>query len=149
MYRFMLFLWITLSVSSIKPNCYFKPSPSSTKVFQVRYMLARQNVSQSSFCRLGDGKMKGSLVPCRAESYPAGRTPDDAVSRQSLSSCDQTFALEAHVPPLRTTIVDIYSYTQGDSDAFRSTSMPAGFRRHLVGKLFRNVCYSAVTVWFI
>ena len=28
---------------------------------------------------------------------------------------------------------------------FRSISMPAGFRRHLVGKTLRNVCYSAVT----
>jgi len=28
---------------------------------------------------------------------------------------------------------------------FRSISMPAGFRRHLVGKSLRNVCYSAVT----
>jgi len=28
---------------------------------------------------------------------------------------------------------------------FLSISMPAGFRRHLVGETFRNVCYSAVT----
>jgi len=28
---------------------------------------------------------------------------------------------------------------------FRYISMPAGFRRHLVGKTLRNVCYSAVT----
>ena len=27
---------------------------------------------------------------------------------------------------------------------FRSISMPAGFRRHLVGKTLRNVCYSDV-----
>ena len=29
---------------------------------------------------------------------------------------------------------------------FRSISMPAGFRRHLVGKTLRNVCYSTVTL---
>jgi len=28
--------------------------------------------------------------------------------------------------------------------AFHSISMPAGFRRHLVGKTLTNVCYSAV-----
>ena len=28
---------------------------------------------------------------------------------------------------------------------FRSIFMPAGFRRHLVGKTLRNVCYSVVT----
>ena len=32
----------------------------------------------------------------------------------------------------------IYHYTQGESDA-------AGFRRHLVGKTLRNICYSDVT----
>jgi len=30
--------------------------------------------------------------------------------------------------------------------SFRSISMPAGFRRHLVGKTLRNVCYSDVTL---
>ena len=29
-------------------------------------------------------------------------------------------------------------YTYGDSDVI---SMPAGFRRHLVGKTLRNICY--------
>ena len=35
----------------------------------------------------------------------------------------------------------------GDSDviSFRSLSIPGGFRRHLVGKTLRNVCYSTVT----
>jgi len=28
---------------------------------------------------------------------------------------------------------------------FRSISMPAGFRRHLMGKTLRNVCFSDVT----
>ena len=33
-------------------------------------------------------------------------------------------------------------YSKGDSDVVLSISMPAGFRRHLVGRNLRNVCYS-------
>ena len=37
-------------------------------------------------------------------------------------------------------------YTQGDGDVvFRSMSIPAGFRRHLVGKTPRKVRYCEIT----
>jgi len=36
-------------------------------------------------------------------------------------------------------------YTCSDSDVILFLSMPTGFRRHLVGKTLRNVCYSDVT----
>ena len=38
-------------------------------------------------------------------------------------------------------------YTYADSDVISLVSMPTGFRRHLVGKTPRNVCYLNTRCW--
>ena len=54
--------------------------------------------------------------------------------------CFNTFASDQSLALLHILHMHRATVTQ-----FRHISMPAGFRRHLVGKKLRNVCYSAVT----
>ena len=47
-------------------------------------------------------------------------------------------------PPIKHPGYAYVHYTYGNSDVISSISMPAGFRRHLVGKTLSNVCCCAV-----
>ena len=67
---------------------------------------------------------------------------DSYVIRGKSSSINSTHYAKLY-PQNGERIVTLDSVTS--IHPFRSVSMPAGFRRHLVGKSLRNVCYSVVT----